>query len=198
MEPFTLFSLFCLVAGAILAWVIRKLVFEKNHVSIQELEVWKQKYQEANTAKAVNESLLTSTREDLQKATAALEARGKEVEKLIGQLSDKTTECGNLELDKNDLRVEINNLKTEYQSKVEELQKATSTVVGLQENLKYAQDKLDTQKTEIENIGQKFGAEFRVLASSILDDKSKKFTEHQEANLKSVLQPVNRQRKVYR
>jgi DNA recombination protein RmuC len=190
MEPFTLFSLFCLIAGAILAWVIRKLVFEKNHVSIQELEVWKQKYQEANTAKAVNESLLTSTREDLQKATAALETRGKEVERLIGELSDKTTECGNLELDKNDLRVEVNNLKTDYQNKVEELQKATSTAVGLQEKLKYAQDKLDTQKTEIENIGQKFGAEFRVLASSILDDKSKKFTEHQEANLKSVLQPL--------
>ena len=84
MESLTLFSLFCLVAGAIIALVIRKLIFEKNHVPVHELEIWKQKYQETNTAKAVNESLLANAKEDIKKSTIALETRNKEVERFIG------------------------------------------------------------------------------------------------------------------
>src|SRR5438105_4906234 len=122
MEPLTLFSLFCLLAGAILSWVIRKLVFEKNHVPAQEVEAWKQKYQDCNTANAVNERLLVVTKEDLMKVTSAQEVRNKEVEKLIGELADKTTECGNLELDKIDLKVEINNTKSDLHTKAKELQ----------------------------------------------------------------------------
>lgn len=190
MEPFTLFSLFCLVTGAILAWVIRKLIFEKNHVPVQELEAWKQKYQETNTANAVNESLLAAVKEDLQKATAALDGRGKEVERLIGELADKTTECETLELDKIELKVEINNTKTDLQGKINELQEANATNSGLKEKLLYTEEKLKTQKTEIEKIGESFEATFKALAASILDDKSKKFTEQQEANLKSLLQPL--------
>lgn len=190
MEPFTLFSLFCLVAGALIVWIIRKLIFERDHVTTHELEIWKQKFQETNTANAVNESLLAAAKEDLQKATNALGSRSKEVERLIGDISDKTAECSSLELDKNDLRVEINKLKLDLQAKVDELQKSTGTVTGLQEKLKYTEEKLETQKTELENIGQKFEANFKVMASSILDDKSQKFTEQQEANLKNILQPL--------
>lgn len=190
MEPLTLFSLFCFVAGAIIAWVIRKLIYEKNHVPVQELEAWKQKFQEAATAKAVSESLLAAVKEDLVKTQTALEGRNKEVERLIRELSVKTEECGSLELDKNDLRVEINSLKGTLEAKTDELQRATGTISGLLEKLRYTEEKLETQKAEIENIGQKFEATFKVMAASILDDKSQKFSEQQEANLKSMLQPL--------
>lgn len=134
--------------------------------------------------------MLAATKEDLQKSTTALEVRNKEAERLIAKLSDKTTECGSLDLEKNDLRIEINNLKIALQTKIDEFQKAAGTVAGLQEKLKYTEEKLATQKSELENIGQKFEATFKVLACSILDDKSQKFTEQQENNLKNILQPL--------
>ena len=190
MEPIALFSLFCLIAGAILACIIRKLVFEKNHVPISELESWKQRFHEATTAKAVNESLLASLKEDFGKTQTALNIRIKEAETIPSQLSVKTEECGNLELDKNDLRVEINQIKTELQSKSESLLQANATIAGLTEKLKYSEEKLQTQKGEIEQIGQKFESTFKVMAASILDEKSQKFSEQQEANLKSMLQPL--------
>jgi DNA recombination protein RmuC len=190
MEPFTLFHLFCLVAGAIIVWLILKLFYEKNYVSTQELEAWKLKFQEAATAKAVSEGLLGAIKDDLVKTQTALEGRNKEVERLIGELSVKTEECGSLELDKNDLRVEINNLKGDLDVKSSELQRATGTIVGLHEKMKYTEEKLETQKAEIENIGQKFEATFKVMAASILEDKSQKFSEQQETNLKSMLQPL--------
>lgn len=137
MEPLTLFSLFCLLAGAIIAWVIRKLIYENNHVPALELEVVKQKCQDASTAKAVSESLLAAAKEEVVKINTALEIRNKQVEKLISELSVKKEECGSLELDKNDLRVEINSLKTALQGKLDELQKATGTIASLQEKLKY-------------------------------------------------------------
>lgn len=190
MEPFTLFSLSCLVAGGIVAWTIRKLWHEKKYVSLRELETCKQNYQEAATAKAVSENLLMSTKDDLQNAVTALEVRNKEVEGLIRNLSAKTEECGNLDLDKNDLRVEINTLKEFLQVKQDELQNATGIIAGFREKLKYTEDKLATQKTEIENIGQKFEAEFKALAASILKNESQTFSERQEANMKSMLQPL--------
>jgi len=52
-------------------------------------------------------------------------------------------------------------------------------------------EKLATQKTEIEAIQKKFTAEFENLANRILEDKSKKFTEQNKANIDQILKPLS-------
>jgi DNA recombination protein RmuC len=51
-------------------------------------------------------------------------------------------------------------------------------------------EKLTEQKTQLEDLQARFTKEFENLANRILDDKSKKFTEQNEAQLKNILDPL--------
>ena len=52
------------------------------------------------------------------------------------------------------------------------------------------EEKLETQKQEIESLGNRFRFEFRNLAQTILDEKSEKFTQLNEEKLNAILTPL--------
>ena len=51
--------------------------------------------------------------------------------------------------------------------------------------------KNNEQKEEVEQLQQKFTKEFENLANKILEEKSLKFTERNEKNIKNILSPLN-------
>lgn len=67
------------------------------------------------------------------------------------------------------------------------IQKKSSILSTLLES---ANEKMATQKQEIELIGEKFRFEFRNLAQGILDEKTAKFTEVNEEKMKAILDPL--------
>jgi DNA recombination protein RmuC len=72
-------------------------------------------------------------------------------------------------------------------NKSEELQIKLATLQN--ENANVIQ-RLAEQKTQLEDLQAKFAKEFENLANKILDDKSKKFTEQNETQLKNILDPL--------
>lgn len=54
------------------------------------------------------------------------------------------------------------------------------------------QEKLNTQKEEIEALNKKFNTEFENIANRILDSKTEKFTELNKTNLNSILEPLGK------
>ncbi|WP_103919436.1 DNA recombination protein RmuC, partial [Candidatus Venteria ishoeyi] len=58
-------------------------------------------------------------------------------------------------------------------------------------DLKNTNQKLSEQKSEIENIREKFQLEFKNLANEIFEEKGKKFTEQNQNNISEVLKPLN-------
>ena len=52
------------------------------------------------------------------------------------------------------------------------------------------QEKLDTQKSDLEKMHQQFTLEFENLSAKILDEKSRKFTEQNRTNLDIILNPL--------
>src|SRR5665213_3390345 len=60
----------------------------------------------------------------------------------------------------------------------------------LDAELKYKNEQLANQKTELEDIGKKFETEFKVLAQNILNEKTQAFNEHQEKSLAEILKPL--------
>jgi DNA recombination protein RmuC len=82
----------------------------------------------------------------------------------------------------------------EHETLNQQLQKVLISHAGeiarLTAELTHKQERLDYQKQEIENIGQKFEGQFRVLANTILEDKAKSFTDQQEQSLKAILNPL--------
>lgn len=80
------------------------------------------------------------------------------------------------EAEKNELRLEkerLGNQITRYEADLENLQL-----------------KNDEQKAEVEKLQEKFTKEFENLANKILDEKSTKFTEQNQKNIKNILNPL--------
>jgi DNA recombination protein RmuC len=89
-------------------------------------------------------------------------------------------------------------LESDLKSAKEELSNEREKVLHFSTSLSRSEaefnnlkSKLEEQKTEIEELHQKFTTEFKNLANEILEDKSKKFTEQNRENLDSILKPLN-------
>ncbi len=76
--------------------------------------------------------------------------------------------------------------------KLNELRTSEQLLVSFREENKNLKDKLETQKKEVEEIGQKFSKEFQLLADEILEQKSKKFAQQNQENLKTILEPLGK------
>jgi DNA recombination protein RmuC len=64
-------------------------------------------------------------------------------------------------------------------------------------DLKHIQEKLNEQKAEVEKIQEKFKIEFKNLANEILEEKTKKFTEHNSSRLNEILNPLSQKIKEF-
>lgn len=88
------------------------------------------------------------------------------------------------------LRRDIEAIRTETaqeRSKSESLQIKLASLQSENGNLI---DKLAEQKTQLEDLQARFTKEFENLANKILDDKSRKFTEQNETQLRNILDPL--------
>lgn len=81
-------------------------------------------------------------------------------------------------------------LQIELNSEKEKLSKAESRIARAEEIFKAQDEKLSTQKEELENIHKKNTTEFENIANKILDEKSKKFTDQNKTNLDIILNPL--------
>ncbi|MDR3611747.1 MAG: DNA recombination protein RmuC [Ignavibacteriaceae bacterium] len=103
-----------------------------------------------------------------------------------------------LNIEKSALTERINilqeNLKTATGELTQERNKflqLNSSYSSLKSDFSNLEEKLTLQKEEIEQIGQKFSAEFKNIANEILEDKSKRFTEQNKVNITEILNPLN-------
>lgn len=85
---------------------------------------------------------------------------------------------------------EIDDLIEQNKAKDNNALEQVKTLADLNAQNKSLNEKLETLKEEIDNIGIKYAAEFKNLANEILEDKSKKFTEKNRENLESILKPL--------
>ena len=88
------------------------------------------------------------------------------------------------------LEESLRSQKNEYQHLLEEHQSIQNQLAALKEKLANAEEKLALQKDELSRIGESFKFEFRNLAQSILEEKTQKFTEVNEAKMKAILDPL--------
>ena len=73
-----------------------------------------------------------------------------------------------------------------------ELSAVNNSYIRLQAEYNALQEKLETQKGELEQMHKVMLSEFKVMASDIMDEKNKAFKEMSGENLKTILEPLNR------
>ncbi|WP_299536217.1 DNA recombination protein RmuC [Ulvibacterium sp.] len=81
----------------------------------------------------------------------------------------------------------VEELRTQLQSEKEML---GNQIVRYQADLENLQTKNSEQREEVEKLQDKFTKEFENLANKILDEKSLKFTEQNQKNIKTILNPL--------
>ncbi|MDV7188267.1 DNA recombination protein RmuC [Lutibacter sp. TH_r2] len=84
----------------------------------------------------------------------------------------------------------IKELNTSINSISEEKHQLDILLTERNSALNSLQEKLDSNKEEVEKLQDKFTKDFEILASKILEEKSSKFTEQNKENIKSILNPL--------
>lgn len=73
---------------------------------------------------------------------------------------------------------------------IQEKQDLISKLSKAESRNEFFEEKLNTQKQELEDIGRKFTFEFRNMAQTIMEEKSQKFTQLNEEKMKAILDPL--------
>jgi DNA recombination protein RmuC len=89
-----------------------------------------------------------------------------------------------------ELQIELKNNRQEKENLITVNTRQDSEINNLQL-------KLDEQKNEVEKLQEKFSNDFEVLANKILEEKSSKFTQQNQENLKIILNPLQEKIKVF-
>lgn len=95
---------------------------------------------------------------------------------LLNQLEEQKKELSHEKQTKEDIRI----LKEDYAIRLSKKEVDFENLV----------EKNREQKLEVEKLQEKFSKEFQLLANKILEEKSKKFTDQNELNIKNILNPL--------
>jgi DNA recombination protein RmuC len=95
------------------------------------------------------------------------------------------------------LKAESDKLQKELDSEREKLTEAMKSLESSRSYLRAQQEKVDEQKAEIRDNQEKFNKDFELIASRILDEKTKKFTEENRTNLDIILNPFKENIKAF-
>lgn len=173
-----------LLLGAIIAWFMRKFMAERDMVSRSELDAKANALMQAETSIKYHQEKLA----DQQAAIAQIQQEARllqsEKEQAQIQLSAATTALQKLEQQLQDARQQVE----QFTGEINELKNFMIKVKGENDVLK---EKNATIKKEIEELGDKYASQFKNLANEILEDKSKRFTEENQKNIKLILDPLN-------
>jgi DNA recombination protein RmuC len=189
MEEIT-YLLFGILAGALLAWVIVRLVLKTRSVPRKELNDVVNELNEKKTAFSVEKARSLRLSEDLHLAEEQIHRQTEEIKSLGNSLAsfqarlEAATE-GLQKYEKEVLQLKSENKETTdtLNQTHRDLSRATETNRGLQE-------KLNTQKHELEELGKKINMEFEHIAAKILEEKTEKFTKQNKDHLEIILKPL--------
>ncbi len=88
------------------------------------------------------------------------------------------------------LKIELIELKSQLQLKTSDQTKSEIQIAELKSVNNQLKEKEETLTKKMNEIGEQFTNQFKVLANEILEDKSKKFTEQNQTNIKQLLDPL--------
>lgn len=181
---FSLIGLAAFVAGALVAWlIVRRSAFEAGRVS-RDVEVSQLSADRdaALESRRRTEQDQTVNARELTEARTRIVALSTESAKLAGRLERLTQIEAELATSRADSKH-----WNEACQRAE--QQATALGTRLQEQMHAAQEKIAL----LERVREEFADRFKALAGDLLEEKSKKFTEQNEANLGVLLNPLREQ-----
>lgn len=88
------------------------------------------------------------------------------------------------------LYLQVADLKKELEAERSKVLDLNNNLAAAEADYRNLQEKLQDQKKEYETLTEKFAVQFRNLANDIFEEKSKKFTDQNKANIFDLLKPL--------
>jgi DNA recombination protein RmuC len=85
---------------------------------------------------------------------------------------------------------QVRELKRDLENERRKVLEANNNLAAAEADYRNIQEKLQDQKKELENLNEKFTAQFKNLANDIFEEKSKKFTDQNKSNMLDLLKPL--------
>jgi DNA recombination protein RmuC len=114
-----------------------------------------------------------------------------EKNKLDGEILQLSLNSGRLEERNLLLQDSLKNLQDEIYKEREMNISLRSENAAVKADIQNLLKKLEENKSEMEQLQQKFSTEFRNVANNILEEKSRIFTEQNRINIEGILKPLN-------
>lgn len=87
-------------------------------------------------------------------------------------------------------KIQLQELKQRLEKEESENESAQRDLATVEANYRNLEEKLRTQKDELDELQKRFTLEFQNLANKIFEEKSQKFTEQNKNNLGEILNPL--------
>ena len=85
---------------------------------------------------------------------------------------------------------QLRELKRDLETERKKVLDTNNSLAAAEADYRNIQEKLQDQKKELENLNEKFTAQFKNLANDIFEEKSKKFTDQNKSNMLDLLKPL--------
>lgn len=193
------------VIGGTIAWYVCSLMMKLKMVSKEDHDRMIQSFNQLQTdielAKQKN-ALIEQEKTNLQNEIhdykfqvnlleKDIHAKDKEISILTAN-RDAVKESSNIQLQ------DLNQNKIDLKTKTEDYNELNKTTAALTADNRSLEEKLNTQKLEMEGLRKQFNLEFEHIASKILDEKSNKFTKLNQDNLTGILKPLGENIEMFR
>lgn len=170
----------------------KDLLVAKENLALKEEELLKH-----NSQLAISNTQLLEEQKDRLKAEQTLEEQSLITKQLEEAYNQSKTQIAELKVAlkgvEKELKITLDKLSTETSElakKTTEYHTANEELATLKANNNSLQEKLETQKKEIEDLGKKFNLEFQAIANKILEEKTQKFTNVNKESLETILKPL--------
>lgn len=192
-----LYLFIALLVGGILASIIVSLSMKTKMVSKREHNDVLEKNNSLNTELVVFRERVSAMQEDESAYKSEITAHQQKIEELRTNIQEFerniSTITANLNAANDTIKNQLDDIgqyKTDLKQKTEEYNEINKSLASFTADNKALMEKLENQKTEMEELRKQFNMEFEHIASKILDEKSEKFTKLNKDNLDIILKPL--------
>jgi DNA recombination protein RmuC len=109
---------------------------------------------------------------------------------LTRQLSEAQSQIAIIQDRNNNLIKQLEESRNEFRTVDTENRRLLEETTSLREKNIYFAEKLEEQKKDLEQVHNLFKDQFKVLANEILEEKTNKFTQQNQINIKQILDPL--------
>ena len=186
----TILPLLSLIVGLIAGWFIAVYFLKKTMIYKSEFDTLKREKEIADYKLTTSDDLLQKNEDELKEQKIQTEFLSNNLSELKEKTASLKTNLENKERETEELKNEIREFSESVEFLNKNIAQLNAEKISSEEKNKNLTEKLETQKAELEDIGKKFSNEFKVLANSIMEEKSKRFTEQNQTNIKNLLDPL--------